>query len=234
MTTQMYALRLFHLKAVTGKEVLFGYDVERRPALYLLPSRQNTSESPRQIQFVVWTIERTIDLMGPGVETLALMINFADRSKNPSFGTARTVLNILQNHYPERLGRALIINVPFLLNAFFKLILPLVDPLTRQKIRFNPDVLKDQLFAEDMVTKEWSGTRDFVWDHDQYWPALVKLCSDRKNVMMNRWRELGGTVGLKEWDIKSGSSQTMVVNETEKANRETESAPREGSDTDAE
>ena len=45
-------------------------------------------------------LERTPDLAGPGVETLSLMINFADRAKNPSFGTSKTVLNILQTHYP--------------------------------------------------------------------------------------------------------------------------------------
>ena len=69
------------------------------------------------------------------------MINFADRAKNPSLGTARTVLSILQNHYPERLGLAIIINIPFLVNAFFKLITPFIDPITRAKMKFNSSVL---------------------------------------------------------------------------------------------
>jgi len=194
-------------EALTGKQVIFGYDVDHRPAMYLIPSRQNTEESPRQIQFTVWMLERTIDLMGPGVETLALMINFAERAKIPSFNTAKTVLDILQNHYPERLGRALIINVPFLLNAFFKMITPFIDPMTRPKLRFNPNVVKDQLFTSDMVMKEWwGGSCEFAWEHEQYWPALVKLCTDRKKVMMEKWKELGGTVGLKEWDIKMASN----------------------------
>jgi hypothetical protein len=55
-------------KATTGKEFLFGYDTRGRPALYMCPSKQNTEESPRQIHFVVWMLERAIDLMGPGVE----------------------------------------------------------------------------------------------------------------------------------------------------------------------
>ncbi|TFK47681.1 CRAL/TRIO domain-containing protein [Heliocybe sulcata] len=191
-------------EALTGKQVLFGYDVDRRPALYLIPSRQNTDESPRQIQFTVWMLERAIDLMGPGVETLALMINLAEKAKMPSFNTAKTVLDILQNHYPERLGRALIINVPFLLNAFFKMITPFIDPMTRPKLKFNPSVVKDELFASDMVMKEWwGGSREFAWEHEQYWPALVKLSHDRKKAMLEKWKELGGTVGLKEWDIKT-------------------------------
>ena len=55
-------------KAVTGKEILYGYDKRGRPAFYMIPSRQNTSEAERQVQFAVWMMERCIDLMGPGVE----------------------------------------------------------------------------------------------------------------------------------------------------------------------
>ena len=48
--------------------ITFGYDAHRRPALYMNPSRQNTEESHRQIEFAIWMLERTIDLTGPGVE----------------------------------------------------------------------------------------------------------------------------------------------------------------------
>jgi hypothetical protein len=64
----------FLLQAVTGKELLFGYDTSRRPGLYMIPSRQNTTEpedsnAPNpQIHFAIWMLERAIDVMGPGVE----------------------------------------------------------------------------------------------------------------------------------------------------------------------
>jgi hypothetical protein len=56
------------LESLTGKCVIFGYDVDERPALYLLPSRQNTEESDRQVEFTVFMLERCMDLMVPGVE----------------------------------------------------------------------------------------------------------------------------------------------------------------------
>ena len=46
----------------------FGYDTQRRPAVYMIPSRQNTGESHRQIEFAIWMLERALDLTGPGVE----------------------------------------------------------------------------------------------------------------------------------------------------------------------
>jgi CRAL/TRIO domain/CRAL/TRIO, N-terminal domain len=96
----------------TGKQVITGYDVNARPCHYLVPSRQNTQRSDKQIQHLVFMLERVIDLMVPGQETLALLINFAETKsgQGASVGQGRQTLYILQNHYPERLGRALVTN----------------------------------------------------------------------------------------------------------------------------
>jgi len=96
----------------TGKQVILGYDIAARPCLYLNPAKQNTKKSERQIQHLVFMLERVIDLMIPGQETLSLLVNFKESSSgsNPSVGQGRQTLNILQTHYPERLGRALVIN----------------------------------------------------------------------------------------------------------------------------
>ncbi|KAF8674135.1 CRAL TRIO protein [Rhizoctonia solani] len=194
-------------EAVTGKEILAGYDLERRPALYMMPSKQNTEESPRQLQFAVWMLERAVDLMGPGVENLDILINFADRGKNPSLSTSKNMLNILQNHYPERLGLALVINVPTIINLFFKAIMPFVDPITRAKVKFNPEIIKEGLFDKSQATKEWGGEMDFIYEHEKSWKPLVDLCNNLHTERKERWRKLGGTVGLSEWDIKGGAPQ---------------------------
>lgn len=98
----------------TGKQILLGFDKEGRPCHYLNPGRQNTDPTPRQVQHLVFMVERVIDLMPAGQEMLALLINFkTSKSRSntaPGISTGREVLHILQTHYPERLGRALIIN----------------------------------------------------------------------------------------------------------------------------
>ena len=66
-----------------------------------------------------------------------------------------------------------------------------------------------------MVMKEWwGGDREFVYDHEKYWPALVEMCNERTKQQMEKWRELGGTVGLKEWDVRGGGSDGSKVEET--------------------
>lgn len=99
----------------TGKQVIIGYDINARPCLYLNPARQNTEHSDRQIQHLVFMLERVVDLMVPNQETLALLVNFKETrsGQNSTIGQGRQTLHILQNHYPERLGRALVINGEF-------------------------------------------------------------------------------------------------------------------------
>jgi hypothetical protein len=114
------------------------------------------------------------------------------------------MLNIFQTHYPERLAESLIINVPFLIHAFFKMISPFMDPVTRNKLKFNPNPVQDGMFTADELFKEggWGGSRDFVWDHEKYWPAFVRMCDEIVEGQMARWRKLGSRVGCDEKDYK--------------------------------
>jgi hypothetical protein len=95
------------------------------------------------------------------------------------------------------------LNVPWLLKAFFALITPFVDPVTREKMVFNPHVVADGLFAADQAMPSWGGERELVWQHAKYWPALLKLCESRERQWEARWRELGGKVGVSEWEYKT-------------------------------
>jgi hypothetical protein len=126
------------------------------------------------------------------------------------------ILHILQTYYPERLGRAYIINIPWLLSAFFKIIMPLVDPVTREMVKFNPKVIEEGHISADQLMNAggWGGAVDFEYDHDKYWPALMELTKKRREEQMQRWRDLGGKVGADEWIIKGGevSEGTIPAN----------------------
>lgn len=86
--------------------------------------------------------------------------------------------------------------------TFLNLIFPFVDPVTREKIKFNPKVVDQGIMAADQVMKEWGGIVDFEYKHDEYWVELVRLCETRREQWLQRWRLLGGTVGISEWDLK--------------------------------
>lgn len=163
-------------EAETGKQVVSGFDNEGRPLIYLRPARENTSPSNDQVRYLVWTLERAIDFMPAGVENYAIIIDYrsATSQSNPSLSTARTVANILQNHYVERLGRAFVVNVPWFINAFFTAITPFLDPITKEKIRFNAN-LADYIPKEQLDAEFAGGRYNYQWDFKTYWDTLIKV-----------------------------------------------------------
>jgi len=92
--------------------------------------------------------------MPSGQESLVIIVDYKSTTlrTNPSISVARKVgilsvdeciadqksiqvLTILQQHYVETLGRALVVNLPVLLSFFYKGISPFLDPITRDKVR---------------------------------------------------------------------------------------------------
>lgn len=191
-------------EAMTGKETILGYDNKGRPLHYMHPSRNTTEETPRQMQYAVWILERAIDLMPPGVEMLALLINFGGKKRNPtSISNAKLMLYILQNHYVERLGIALCINVPWIFKAFWNAIYPFIDPVTKGKCKFD-EAIKDEV-PNGQLASDFGGLLDFPYEHEKYWPQLVELTNKRREEQLERFRTLcNSEVGASEWVIRGG------------------------------
>ena len=91
---------------------------------------------------------------------------------NPSISVARKVLTILQYHYVETLGRALVVNLPTILSFFYKGISPFLDPVTRDKMRFNPDLF--ELVPREHLDADFGGDYPFQFDHEAYWRQLIE------------------------------------------------------------
>jgi hypothetical protein len=151
-------------------------------------------------------------MMPYGVETIALLVDFksSSNSKNPSAGTGKQVLHILQTHYPERLGKALVINglpilneanaVPTFVWIFFKLITPFIDPTTREKLKFNED-LREYVPSEQLY-ELFGGDCVFEYEHETFWPAYLELANEKRDKYLAKWRALGGGIGQSELEIK--------------------------------
>ncbi|KAF8167593.1 CRAL/TRIO domain-containing protein [Crassisporium funariophilum] len=164
------------IESETGKIIINGFDKDGRPIIYMRPGRENTETSPRQLRHLVWCLERAKDLMPPGQESLVIIVDYKSTTlrTNPSISIARKVLTILQNHYVETLGRAIVVNLPFLLNFFYKGISPFLDPVTRDKMRFNPNLL--ELVPASQLDADFGGEHAYQFDSQSYWDQIVAAC----------------------------------------------------------
>ena len=101
------------------------------------------------------------------------------------------------------------INIPYFVTLFLNLIFPFVDPVTREKVKINPKVVEDGIISSDEVMKEWGGSVDFEYNHEEYWPELVRICEERRTKWFERWKALGGKIGTSEWDYKQGTAASQ-------------------------
>ncbi|KAK6503044.1 hypothetical protein TWF481_008079 [Arthrobotrys musiformis] len=211
----------------TGKQVIFGFDNESRPCLYLNPSKQNTEKSERQIQHLTFMLERVLEIAPPGVETLALLIDFksATAGQNATPAQGKQVMSILQNHYPERLGRALIVNIPWWAKAFLNLIWPFIDPITRPKLKYNEDMSLH--VPKSHLLKPFNGDIDFEYNHAAYWPNFVKLCQDRRREYEERWKANGSQIGESEFYLKGGEKSKPLPSQAPAAGPSVEQVTEE-------
>ncbi|KAF9236849.1 CRAL-TRIO domain-containing protein [Melanogaster broomeanus] len=164
------------VESETGKIILNGFDKDGRPIIYMRPGRENTGTSPRQLRHLVWWLERAKDMMPPGQESLVIIVDYKSTTlrTNPSISVASKVLTILQQHYVETLGRAIVVNLPFLLNFFYKGIAPFLDPVTRDKMRFNPDLF--ELIPRSQLDADFDGDYEFEFSHESYWKQVIDHC----------------------------------------------------------
>jgi hypothetical protein len=112
--------------------------------------------------------------MPPGQETLMIIVDYKSTTMrtNPSLSVARKVLAILQHHYVETLGRAIVINLPAILSFFYKGIAPFLDPITRDKMRFNPNLF--ELVPREQLDADFGGDYQYQFDPEAYWNQLTE------------------------------------------------------------
>lgn len=112
------------------------------------------------------------------------------------------------------------------MNGFFKLITPFIDPHTREKLKFNEDMR--QYVPAEQLWSTFKGDLEFEYDHSVYWPALTKLCSERRQARLQRWIAGGKQIGESEDYLAghtpvgvagpAGAEATKAVESTDAAN----------------
>lgn len=132
--------KIIALENATGKIYVRGYDREGRAVLYLRPGMENTRHELNNMRHLTYQLERAIACTRQkcGKEKINIVIDYKGfKLRNaPPVSTTKHTLDILQNHYPERLHRAFICNPPLVFRTFWAIMSPFIDPVTKEKIVF--------------------------------------------------------------------------------------------------
>ena len=73
---------------------------------------------------------------------------------------------------------------------------------------FNEDLRK--YIPAVQLDKEYGGDADFEYDHDVYWPALCKMCEERRTAMKERWVKAGSKLGEYETYLRGGDHRSLA------------------------
>ena len=136
-------------ESATGKmRVSPSRDRDGRPTLVMCPRLENNQKGHEEnLVNLVYHMERAtggVPLRGGSPLArapdgkLVVVMDFGGYSMRnaPPMKTSRATLSILQDHYPERLHRFLLLRAPYVFHVFFRIISPFIDPGTRQRICF--------------------------------------------------------------------------------------------------
>ncbi|KAL7081547.1 hypothetical protein ACP275_14G046900 [Erythranthe tilingii] len=161
----------------TGKVFRANFrDRQGRSVLILRPGMQNTTSLDNNIKHLVYLIENAILNLQDGQEQMAWLIDFTglSLSTNVSIKSAKDTVNILQNHYPERLGIAFLYSPPRIFEAFWKVVKYFLDPKTFQKVKFVYPKNKESVelmrsyFDVDNLPTEFGGKATLEYDHVEF------------------------------------------------------------------
>ncbi|PIN06971.1 Phosphatidylinositol transfer protein PDR16 [Handroanthus impetiginosus] len=165
------------IEGETGKVFRANFhDRHGRTVLILRPGMQNTTSMDNQIKHLVYLIENAILNLPEGQEQMAWLIDFSGWSitNNVPIKSARDTINILQNHYPERLAVAFLYSPPRIFEAFWKVVKYFLDSKTFQKVKFVYPRNKDSVelmrsyFDVDNLPTEFGGKATLQYDHEEF------------------------------------------------------------------
>ncbi|GFQ01311.1 random slug protein 5 [Phtheirospermum japonicum] len=136
-----------------NKMFLQGRDKKGRPIAVVFgsshfPTKGGVEEFRR---FLVFALDKLCRSIPDGQEKFTIIGDLQGYGYcNSDFRGNLAAVNILQDYYPERLGKVYNIHVPYIFMTMWKLVCPFIDPNTRNKIVFVDNKRLRETLLEDI------------------------------------------------------------------------------------
>ncbi|KAG6767941.1 hypothetical protein POTOM_026832 [Populus tomentosa] len=186
-------------EGVTGKISRANFhDRSGRTVLIMRPGMQTTKCTEDNVRYMVYLLENGILNLADGQEQMSWLLDFTgwSLSTNIPIKTSRDCINVLQNHYPQRLAIAFLYNPPRIFEAFWKhldmciaepvttpslqVVRYFLDPVTFNKVKFaypkkkESSELMQSYFDIENLPSEFGGKASLEYDHEEFSRWMVE------------------------------------------------------------
>ncbi|KAG6544311.1 hypothetical protein Mapa_014314 [Marchantia paleacea] len=173
----------FTAELASGVSYVAGHDNEGRPVVIV--RRKNFTygawSQKQYLRYLIFTMEVAVASMRPGVDQWVLVIDMGHaKLSSPSSSTILGTLRILNEHYPERLAKAYIVDSPSVLYFLWKSICPFVGYGSKGKVTFASS--KDHALNEAVAA---TSNRNPAQDKDGR-PSLRRLLQESPSFRAQR------------------------------------------------
>ncbi|CAM0884482.1 unnamed protein product [Alopecurus aequalis] len=130
-----------------------GVDRGGRPVMLVFPARHYSANRDMAAfkRFVVYLLDSICARIPRGQEKFLCIVDLKGWGyANCDVRAYIAAIEIMQNYYPERLGKALMIRVPYLFMKAWKLVQPFIDANTRDKFVFIDDKKLEETLKREL------------------------------------------------------------------------------------
>ncbi|KAK9748963.1 hypothetical protein RND81_02G093300 [Saponaria officinalis] len=220
-------------EAETGKVYRStSVDKKGRPVLVMRPSCQNTNSVAGQIKYVVYCMENAILNMPPNQEQMIWLVDFWNFGlANVSIKSAKETAHVLQNHYPERLGIAIMYNPPRIFEQFYRVVKPFLEPKTRNKVKFvytddpNSKKIMEELFNMDQLESAFGGKSTESFDIHKFAQRMKEDDNKKRSLWEKGLDPFASTRCASTTKLSSSSDNDDQTEEEESDDRSTPLSP---------
>uniref|UniRef100_A0A7S0T589 CRAL-TRIO domain-containing protein n=1 Tax=Erythrolobus madagascarensis TaxID=708628 RepID=A0A7S0T589_9RHOD len=161
--------KMLKVRARNVAYIVHAPDYEGRSVVMTITARHDRSEVQFEEgeAFGLWLVEHTIShAQRFGHEQFTLIFDLAGFGwAQMDLPLARRMNELLVQSYPERLGKCLLLNAPFVFSSFYALVSPFIDQSTRERIVFVRDLAQLHEFVpREHLPTEYGGPRDLEID----------------------------------------------------------------------
>ncbi|KAL5731607.1 hypothetical protein ACHQM5_004318 [Ranunculus cassubicifolius] len=151
------SISVSHLSNELAQKKMFlqGYDKHSRPIGVVFGKRHFPNKGEGGLdefkRFVVYILDKMCARIPIGQEKFTIIADVEGWGySNCDIWAYKGALSILQDYYPERLGKLFLLHVPYVFMAVWKVVSPFIDCNTRKKIVFVDNMRLTSTLLEDI------------------------------------------------------------------------------------